>query len=278
MKDHPFNPYHFAVEAILLIGTILALTRWSWENFFVFFACWFLTFVVGMEVTLHRMLSHRSFSTPRWFERVLSVLSILSYQGDPISWATHHRIHHAHSDTPKDPHNRSRGFWYAYLGWIFRPDPILYDQKLFRKYAPELAEDPFYKKLANPWIQRIIHFSFALPLFLLGGIDYLLWGVFARVFWSNHLTYMINSICHGTGYRNFETSDRSSNNIWIGYLTLGVGFHNNHHAQPNAINISHRAWEFDAAYLVIRIFEFLGVANLQKKNNTCPRALAGENI
>jgi len=73
---------------------------------------------LGITLSFHRQLSHRSFTTPKWLEYALAYCGVLAVQGEPIEWASSHRYHHLHTDTPLDPHSPYEGFWWSHMGWL----------------------------------------------------------------------------------------------------------------------------------------------------------------
>ncbi len=80
------------------------------------YAC--LAGCLGITLSFHRQLSHRSFQTPKWLEYALAYCGVLAVQGDPIEWVSSHRYHHLHTDTPLDPHSPYEGFWWSHMGWL----------------------------------------------------------------------------------------------------------------------------------------------------------------
>ena len=119
-------------------------------------------------------------------------------------------------------------------------------------------KDKFHATFAKYYYVPLIVSGFI--LFAAGGWSMVLWGVFARVVFGWHSTWLVNSATHFWGTRRFETRDDSTNNWLIALLTFGEGWHNNHHAQPASARHGLRWYEFDMNWLTIRIFEKLGWA------------------
>jgi fatty-acid desaturase len=90
----------------------------SWPMVGLFLATYFVSGCLGITLSYHRQLSHRSFATPKWLEYVLAYCGVLAVQGDPLEWASSHRYHHLHTDTPLDPHSPYEGFWWSHMGWL----------------------------------------------------------------------------------------------------------------------------------------------------------------
>lgn len=84
----------------------------------LFFVSYFITGCLGITLSYHRQLSHRSFSTPKWLEYALAYCGVLAIQGEPMEWVSSHRYHHLHTDTPLDPHSPYEGFWWSHMGWL----------------------------------------------------------------------------------------------------------------------------------------------------------------
>src|SRR5690606_19660157 len=121
------------------------------------------------------------------------------------------------------------------------------------KYAPDLAKDPFYRWLNKwHWVPVTV---LGLGLLAFGGLPYLLWGVFFRVVFGLHATWLVNSATHLWGTRRFHTSDDSRNSWWVALLTFGEGWHNNHHAHPASARHGLAWYELDVTWLTIRGFE-----------------------
>jgi stearoyl-CoA desaturase (delta-9 desaturase) len=220
---------------------------------------WFLG-SIGICLGYHRLLSHRSFEVPKALEYAIAIVGALAMQGGPIFWIAGHRLHHAFTeDETKDPYSARRGFWWSHMLWIFYPRPEFFDGEHYRRFAPELARDPFYC-----WLDRyflLLQLPLALLLYLLGGWSLVIYGVFLRAVLLWHSTWLINSVTHMWGYRTFATSDNSRNLWWAAILTYGEGWHNNHHAYPNVAKAGWRWWEIDLTWWAIWLLKTLGLAN-----------------
>ena len=90
----------------------------SWHNFWMFMGAYFVTGALGITLSYHRQLTHRSFQTPKWLEYIFAYCGAMALQGDPIEWVSCHRYHHIHCDTPLDPHSPYEGFWWSHAGWL----------------------------------------------------------------------------------------------------------------------------------------------------------------
>jgi len=201
----------------------------------------------------HRYFSHRAYRTSRAFQLVLAVLGCMSVQKGPLWWAAGHRRHHAHSDREGDMHSPRKGFWYSHQGWIF--DDTWGRTEI--ESVPDLARYPELVWL-NQW-HVVPPALLALSLYMLGGLSWFVFGfcISTTLLW--HATYSINSLAHLFGSRRYETGDDSRNNLWLALLTLGEGWHNNHHKYMPAARNGFFWWEIDVTYYVLRALERAGI-------------------
>jgi stearoyl-CoA desaturase (delta-9 desaturase) len=214
----------------------------------------FTLFVVrmfGVSAGYHRYFSHRTFKTSRLAQFLLACLAQSSAQRGVLWWSARHRHHHRHSDTEDDVHSpKQRGFWYAHVGWIFTRQ----DDDAAREAVPDLAVYPELR-----WLSRHQY----LPAIVLGVTVWLCmsWeGLVVGFFWSTvilyHVTFMINSLAHVHGQRRYITGDDSRNNWWLAILTLGEGWHNNHHAYMASTRQGFQWWEIDVTYHILKSFQW----------------------
>jgi len=208
----------------------------------------------GITAGYHRYFSHRTYKTGRVFQFLLALLAQTSAQRGALWWAAHHRAHHRHSDTELDVHSPVvRGFWYSHLGWIFAEQHHATDMTAVRDLArfPELR-----------WLDRMPY----VPAIALGVAVWLAFGWSGLVvgfFWSTvalwHATFAINSLAHVLGSRRYLTADQSRNNWWLALLTLGEGWHNNHHHYQSAARQGFRWYEIDLSYYALRALAAVGL-------------------
>ncbi|MGA8156469.1 MAG: fatty acid desaturase [Rhodoplanes sp.] len=213
---------------------------------------WFRIFAIGAGY--HRYFAHRAYATSRAFQFILAVLSQSTAQKSVLWWAAKHRHHHLHSDTEHDVHSpRHRGFIYSHLGWIFARR---HDTADLRKVA-DLAQ---YPELM--WLHRFE----VVPAVALGLLCFLVagWpGLVVGFFWSTvlvfHATFCINSLAHVHGSQRYVTGDDSRNNWFLALLTMGEGWHNNHHAYQSSVRQGFRWWEIDFTYYLLVMLSRLGL-------------------
>jgi stearoyl-CoA desaturase (delta-9 desaturase) len=238
--------------------TIAALFTFSWQNLLVMLVGNWIVGSLGVGLGYHRLLTHRSFKAPKWLEYILTIFGGLAIQDDAPKWVATHRIHHQFTETDKDPHSTRPGFWWAHMEWILRGTAQDHSEETLKRYVPDLLKDRFHVLLARFYYVPLL--VSGAGLFLIGGWSMVLWGVFARVVFGWHSTWLVNSATHYWGERRFETKDDSTNNWIIALLTFGEGWHNNHHAQPSSARHGLKWYEFDMNWLTISLFEKLGWA------------------
>lgn len=208
----------------------------------------------GITAGYHRYFSHRAFKTGRAFQFILAFAGTLSAQKGVLWWAAHHRHHHRESDTAKDIHSPlQRGFWWSHVGWI-----------LCARYSETRSES--IKDFARfPELRLLNRFHLVPPvllavaLVLLGGFSMLLWGFFVSTTLLWHGTFTINSLSHIFGKRRYRTTDTSRNNWLLALVSLGEGWHNNHHYHQNTANQGWFWWEVDLSYYSLKVLSWVGV-------------------
>ena len=233
---------------------------------------------MGVGAGLHRLLTHRSYKCPLWFEHFLALLACCNLQQSPARWVLVHRIHHQHSDHEPDPHTPMVNWFWGHVGWLFVENRFLSKSDTYEKYIRDLLRDPLYIRLERNqnylWVYAAHAVLFGLAGLVVGwfwtgttegmvrvSAQWLLWGVVYRTIYTWHVTWAVNSFSHMWGYRNYETRENSRNLWWCALMTSGEGWHNNHHADPRSCAHGfHRWWEFDLTYLTIRLWQKLGLA------------------
>ena len=231
----------------------------SWKALGVCLLLWWITGGLGICLGYHRYFTHRSFETPKPIAYLLAIFGCLAGEAGPLAWVAAHRYHHTHSDTDKDPHSPIKGFWWSHFTWLFRREKFLEEFDSYKKYVPDMAQDRFLILLDRFHFVPIL--LLAILLAFLGGIPYLVWGMFVRSVLVYHSTWLVNSASHVWGYRTYKTTDLSKNNWWVALLSFGEGWHNNHHAFQRSARHGIRWWEFDLTYRTIQILWVLGLAH-----------------
>jgi stearoyl-CoA desaturase (Delta-9 desaturase) len=246
-----------------LIGIMAVFTGISWAAVAM---CLFMYYARMFAITgvYHRYFSHRSYKTSRFFQFLLAFWGTACGQKGPLWWAAHHRHHHKYSDTEEDIHSPGlRGLWWAHWGWI-----------LCKKYAetreenvkdlvkyPELRWLNKYHGLA-PLLLAIAIFGFgsflqhAAPGLHTDGLQMLSWGFFTSTTLLYHGTFCINSLAHIVGKKRFETGDKSKNSLILSLITMGEGWHNNHHRFPYSERQGMYWWEIDMSHYVLKVLSW----------------------
>jgi stearoyl-CoA desaturase (Delta-9 desaturase) len=260
-KSLPFLGVHVASLAGFWTGV-------SWKALLLCFALYTIR-MFGITAGYHRYFSHRSYRTSRWFQFVLACIGCSAMQKGPLWWAAHHRHHHRYSDREEDLHSpQQHGFWWAHIGWILsdryeatRSDTI----RDFSKY-PELR-----------WLDRYS----AVPGVLLGsgcflamGLQGLVWGFFVSTVLLYHGTFVINSLCHMFGSVRYKTADTSRNSMTLALITLGEGWHNNHHYYSTSARMGFFWWEIDISYYALSLLSLAGLVWDMKKPSQRVLAIA----
>jgi fatty-acid desaturase len=265
--------------AVIHLAALLAFVPWffSWTGVVSALAGFYVFGTLGISLCFHRLLTHRGLVCPKWLEHLYAILGVCCIQDTPARWVGIHRMHHQHADERPDPHSPLVSFLWAHIGWMIFRNRRLTRLGLVSRYAKDVLRDPFYARLERNfcWVWVVLS-SWA--LFLAGGVaggllmdgrivnaiqfgsSLLVWGVFVRTVLVWHITWSVNSVTHLWGYRNYKTVESSRNNLIIGFLSHGEGWHNNHHADPSSACYGHRWWELDVTWLTIQLLAGLGLA------------------
>jgi stearoyl-CoA desaturase (delta-9 desaturase) len=244
--------------AVFHIGAIAALFFFTWKAFLLAAFLWWVSGSLGIGMGYHRLLTHRGYKTPKWVEHFLTVCATLTLEGGPIFWVATHRIHHQYSDKPGDPHSPVDGTWWAHMGWILTGESMHHDTTILARYVPDLAKDRFHVWITKYHYVPII--TLGVALLAIGGLRFLMWGIFVRTAIGLHATWLVNSVTHKWGSRRFSTHDMSTNNWLVALLTFGEGWHNNHHAHPTSSRHGLKWYEVDVNWYGIWMLKMLGLA------------------
>ena len=242
---------------IVHTGAIFAFLPqfFSWKAVGIGLLFYWITGGLGVTLGFHRLVTHRSFHSPKWLEYLLVFFGTISCQGGPIEWIGTHRIHHLYSDQEKDPHDSNQGFWWSHMGWLIYNR---HDLSELPKFTKDISEDLVYQFLEKNMIQ--LQVLLGIGLLSWGGWSFVFWGVFARIVWVWHCTWLVNSATHKFGYTSHESSDKSTNCWWVAILVFGEGWHNNHHAYQYSARHGLEWWEVDFTWMTIQFLELLGLA------------------
>jgi stearoyl-CoA desaturase (Delta-9 desaturase) len=254
----PLVLLHLACGLVFVVGVSGAAVR--------VFLVTVVVQIFGITLGYHRLLSHRSFKTTRLFQFVLAACGALALQNGPLWWVGHHRHHHRFPDDVPDPHSPRVGLFWSHMGWLFSPDCIPTRNELVRDLA---------QYLELRWLNRyayVIVFCDVALVYLLGevlrrtdpqggatGAQLVVWGCILSTVCTYHIIWSGNSIGHRFGTRRFPTHDDSRNNAVVALLTLGDGWHHNHHYVPYSARHGFRWWELDVNYAILKVLAWSGL-------------------
>jgi stearoyl-CoA desaturase (Delta-9 desaturase) len=243
----------WGVHVVAIAG--VAMTGWSWSGLVLAMALYYGR-MFFLTAGYHRYFSHRTFKVSRLVQFLLGLGGTFCLQKGPLWWAGNHRLHHRHADRPGDIHSpRLRGLWWAHVGWIVSRDHTETEWAA----VPDLARFPELRWLERHWL--VAPLVMAGVLWLAGGWWALLWGGFASTTLLWHGTFTINSLAHVFGRRRYPTGDDSRNSLGLALLTMGEGWHNNHHRYPGAERQGFFWWEVDVTHYVLTGLAWLGVVS-----------------
>ena len=298
IRQNPARPergkLHYSIcIQFLLVHVACLLALWTGVSAAAIAVCLALYVVRMFAITagFHRLFAHRAYRTGRVFQFLIAFLGTASYQRGPLWWSAHHRRHHLYADTDDDLHSPlANTLWESHVGWFLHRDSQLTEWK----YVPNLMK---YRDL------RLLDKYFMVPpimlaaaTFLLGaaleryapalstsGWQMLAWGFFVSTVLLYHGTFTVNSLAHIFGSRRYSTSDNSRNNFLVALITLGEGWHNNHHHYPASERQGFRWWEIDVSHYTLLALSGLGVvwdlrtppseATLRQRDSAQPKSL-----
>ena len=241
----------------LHIGAVAAFFFFSWKSFFVALALHWVAVGWGISLGYHRLHTHQSYQCPRWLEYFFAICGTMTLEGGPMFWVGTHRVHHAKSDLPGDPHSPREGTFWSHMGWIVFGETNHNNSQFMSKTAPDLARHKFYWWLNNyHWIPVV---ATGLALLYFGGLSMFLWGFCLRIVYGLHCTWLINSATHIFGKRRFETADDSRNSFILAVLTFGEGWHNNHHAHQTSARHGMLWHELDISWITLKLLKSVGL-------------------
>jgi len=259
LRTIPFVGMHLAVLFVLWVG-------WSpiavWTSIVLYAVRMFA--ITGFY---HRYFSHKAFRTSRVLQFIFGVIGASSVQRGPLWWAANHRLHHAHADKSEDVHSPlQHGFWWSHMCWFL-------SRRHFRTRLDQIRDFARFPELR--FIDRfdvVVPTCFAVSVFLFGeglafvnpdlgtnGWQMLVWGFGISTVVLYHVTFTITSLAHRIGSRRYATPDGSRNHFFLALLTLGEGWHNNHHFYPSSARQGFRWWEIDLTFYILKLFERLGL-------------------
>lgn len=258
MRIIPFIVLHVACLAVFWVG-------FSWFALGFMLLFYFLR-MFSITAFYHRYLSHKTFETSRVVQFVFVLIGTMSAQRGPLWWAAHHRYHHRYTDTELDPHSSTHGFWYSHVLWFLNEQNFALRKDVIKDWLkyPELV---WLDRFSLPVVVLTAAAIYALgewlatayPLLGTNGLQLLVWGFLISTVLLIHATLCINSMAHLYGSRDFDTDDNSRNNIWLSLITLGEGWHNNHHYYAGSTRQGFYWWQIDVSYYILKIMSWFGL-------------------
>lgn len=229
----------------------------------------YLVRMFAITAFYHRYFSHRTFKTGRVRQFLFGVLGASAVQRGPLWWAYQHRHHHAHSDEEEDAHSPWQwGFWWAHIGWITSRRNFPTDYSKVKDWAryPELRFLNRFDLVVPALLAAGLFGSGMLlerlyPALGTTGLQMLIWGFFISTTFLFHATASINSLAHLIGRRRFATADQSRNSFLLSLLTLGEGWHNNHHRYMSTTRQGIYWWEIDITFYLLKLMSWLGLVH-----------------
>jgi stearoyl-CoA desaturase (delta-9 desaturase) len=255
----PFIFLHLGCLGIFIVG-------WSWTAVAIAVFL-YLARMFAITGFYHRYFSHKTFHTSRPAQFTFALIGATAVQRGPLWWSYQHRHHHKHSDEEEDVHSPTiRGFWWSHIGWITsaRNFPTDYSQVRDLAKFPELVFLNRFDSLVPILFAAVLftlgHFSGAyFPSLGVTSWQLLVWGFFISTTVLFHATSSINSLAHLLGKRRYETEDNSRNSFILAMITLGEGWHNNHHRYMSAARQGFFWWEIDISYYLLKTLSWTGL-------------------
>lgn len=255
----PFIFLHAICLGVIWVG-------WSWAAVWVAVVLYFIR-MFAITGFYHRYFSHKTFKTTRFWQFIFAVLGNSAVQRGPLWWSAHHRHHHRFTDTPKDVHSPlQHGFLWSHMGWLTSktnfPTPKKYVREWFN--YPELVWLNRFDKAVPILLALILYIGgemlhIYVPGLKTNGWQLVIWGFFISSVVLFHGTVTINSLDHMVGTRRYDTPDTSRNNAFLALITLGEGWHNNHHHYPVSTRQGFFWWEIDITYYLLVLLSRLGI-------------------
>ncbi len=242
----PFLILHASVLLVLTVPFSLSMIAWLAGSYFLR--------MFGVTGGYHRYFSHRAYKLNRFWQFCFAFLAQTSGQKGALWWAAHHRDHHLYSDRKEDLHSPvHEGFWWSHLGWILSDEYDHYDPKRIA----DLVKYPELRWLDKYHLVPTILYGAA--IYYIGGYPAFVWGYLVATVVLYHGTFLINSLAHIWGTRRFATPDESRNNFWLALVTMGEGWHNNHHFFMSSTRQGIRWWEVDVTYYLLKMLSWVRI-------------------
>jgi stearoyl-CoA desaturase (Delta-9 desaturase) len=271
----PFIFIHLACLLVFYVG-------FSWVAVTTALILYFVR-LFSIGAFYHRYFSHKTYQTSRRCQFIFALIAASAAQRGPLWWAAHHRQHHLSSDQIEDAHSPvQHGFWWSHMGWFMSKNHYHYNPERVQDLAryPELVFLDRYDSLVPSilFISLLIA-GFCMQLFLpslhTSAGQMIIWGFCISTVALFHSTVSINSLSHVFGKKRFNTKDNSRNHFLLALLTLGEGWHNNHHHYPATARQGFMWWEIDITYYLLKLMEKIGIIHDVKN---VPKSVLEKNL
>ena len=259
LRCTPFVILHLGCLGVFLVG-------WSWAAICTALALYFVR-MFAITGIYHRYFSHRTYKTSRVAQFFFAILGASSVQRGPLWWAANHREHHRNSDLPSDPHSPVHyGFFRSHAGWFMCTRYYATQYNRIQDFArfPELVWLNRFDKAVPAALGLLVYLcgvwlQYAFPALGVTGLQLFVWGFVLSTTILFHATASINSVAHLVGNKRYETGDESRNNFLLALITLGEGWHNNHHKHMGCTRQGFYWWEVDITFYVLKFLSWLGI-------------------
>ena len=259
LRCTPFLILHIGCLAVFLVG-------WSWIAVCTAVGLYVVR-MFAITGAYHRYFSHRTFKTSRPAQLIFAILGASSAQRGPLWWAANHRNHHRESDTPNDPHSPAHhGFFRSHAGWFMATRYYATQYHRIRDFArfPELVWINRFDKAVPAALGLFVYLcglglEYTLPSLGVTGMQLFVWGFVLSTTLLFHATASINSVAHVFGRKRYDTSDESRNSFLLALITLGEGWHNNHHKHMSCARQGFYWWEIDITFYILKSLSWLGI-------------------
>ncbi|XP_074605761.1 acyl-CoA Delta-9 desaturase-like [Brevipalpus obovatus] len=253
-----------------LYGIKLMLTDAKWQTNVIAFLMYIMS-GLGITAGAHRLWSHRSYKAKWPLRVILCVFNCLAFQNDIYEWSRDHRVHHTYSETDADPHNATRGFFFAHMGWLLcKKHPNVYNKGSGVDCSDILA-DPIVRFQRRNYLALVALCCFILPTV----IPWLLWGetkwnafficAIFRYCFTLHTTWLVNSAAHMWGNHPYDKNINPTENLGVALGAIGEGYHNYHHTFPYDYAASEYGWKINITTMFIDGMAKIGWAYDRKK-------------
>ncbi len=255
------NTIFIASTHLIAVWAVLhmAFVKFSWWTVALGFV-WLAACSVSITGGYHRLFSHPTYKAIAPLRLFYLLFGAASVQNSALKWSSDHRIHHTKTDTEHDPYNIMQGFWWAHIGWVLHKNP----NGLQESRVKDLNADPLIRFQHRWYMPLALLMAVVIP-----GALGMLWGDalgailvagFLRLVLQWHATFSVNSVAHYIGSKPYCLKNSARDSFITAIITLGEGWHNNHHAWPRIACYAHRWWEFDITWQAIKVLRFFGLA------------------